>query len=90
MPRVALHGCRQYAAPLAFLRCVRHASAPFSFSSHLTRAPVCLHLCSDDNARLQGEVERAAQQQAELSSSVERLEAEAAESQKVGSWVPCC
>lgn len=72
-------GRLRYGAPAGL-----HAVA-FKAHNPPTPNPHCCAalLCRDDNARLQGEVERAAQQQAELSSSVERLEAEAAESQRV-------
>ena len=65
-------------------------SLPFPVSSCPCHAPLpplppCTPTpCREHSARLQGELERAAQQQAELSSSVERLEAEAAQQQKVG------
>lgn len=74
-----MRGRLRYGAP-ADLHAI--AFKAHNLPSH-TLTVVLPWLCRDDNVRLQSEVERAAQQQAELSSSVERLEAEAAESQRV-------
>lgn len=57
------------------------SASPCAISSRPT-----FHLaCSEDNARLQGELERAAAEQASLSGSIERLEAEAAEAREASS-----